>query len=96
MPLKNILEFFLSEILLNPECPCYSMKCLGHKFRSIQTYTQTIRLPLSQRLVSESGGINTPHTPFSLSLSLSLSLAHFKLNSLESLERALSLPLFYS
>jgi hypothetical protein len=38
--------------------------------RSIRTYTRSFRVPLFQRLVSGRGGINTPHTPLTLSLLL--------------------------
>ncbi|PUZ72749.1 hypothetical protein GQ55_2G419600 [Panicum hallii var. hallii] len=38
--------------------------------RSIRTYTRSFRVPLSQRLVSGRGGINTPIPPLILSLLL--------------------------
>jgi hypothetical protein len=58
---------------------------------SIRTYTRSIRVPFSQRLVFYERGINTPHTP-----SFKSPLAHFDQKILASKRRALSLPLFHS
>ena len=54
-------------------------------------FSQSIRVPFSQRLFFRVRGINTPLTP-----SLTLSLAHFVSDQVLTLEQALSLPPFDS
>jgi hypothetical protein len=73
-----------SEVFLRPESPDPSV-------RSIRTYTRSIRVPFTQRLVFCERGYKYPPYPF-----IHLSLAHFNQNTPASKRRALSLPLFHS
>jgi hypothetical protein len=72
-----------SEVSLSPECP-------DPFVRSIRTYTRSIRVPFTQRLVFYERGYKYPPYPF-----IHLSLAHLNQNMLASKRRALSLPLFH-
>jgi hypothetical protein len=73
-----------SVVSLRPESPDPGV-------RSIRTYTRSIRVSFTQRLVFCERGYKYPPYPF-----IQSSVAHFDQKTLASKIRALSLPLFHS